>query len=565
MISPRGPAFQSPPPLKSVARVPSWNDPVQSPRTPPPCRPLPWSPSPAQQETPLASWAEVAKVQSLRNDPGQFQTPTTACQTPQTFAQLRATPQPRVSWSYIASPSMEEDDRSCSPDAMSPCGAPSSSPTQPNLLFDCPTPLKTGDAFDWAAHLDLAPQGLFPFSLGAGFPWQAQDAPSTPLHSSANSGNSGGSPRTPGSSPFRLRSQLRSPPPIGLAVPHRQRSPSPTSGGPSDCPMRELLENDDPNLGRFRRDFCDIAQVARGQFSTVYRAQHRIDRHTYAVKVQTSSAPGDRHATEREVFALAAVASAGVTCSNLIRYYSSWKEDDRMHIQIELCESTLRCHMQSRVSERPADPRFGEGDVLGVLRQAANGLATLHGLSFVHLDVKPDNILFGRDGCYKLGDLGLATSTSSSNRGPVPEGDCRYLARELLQHTFEDLTKADVFSLGLVCYELAINPKELPQNGDDWQVLRDGCIDVAVVPHLSEDLVRLLRRMVHKTPSERPLCTELVERRAAAPADELEALRRELREAQEAALQSRELADRCQKELMAARHQMDLGIASLGA
>ena len=51
----------------------------------------------------------------------------------------------------------------------------------------------------------------------------------------------------------------------------------------------------------------------------------------------------------------------------------------------------------------------------------------------------------------------------------VPEGDCRYLAKELLNEDpdepLPDLTKADVFALGITAYEL-IEEITLDKNGD---------------------------------------------------------------------------------------------------
>jgi len=216
--------------------------------------------------------------------------------------------------------------------------------------------------------------------------------------------------------------------------------------------------------------------------------------------------------------------------------------------------------------EKPADPRFREEDLLPVLRQIADGLATLHGLGFAHLDVKTDNILIGRKGHYKLADFGLTVeSTARAGCLGVPEGDCRYLAKEVLRGQKSDLAKADVYSFGLVCYELATNPRALPRNGDEWQELREGHLDVSLLPPLSEGLLGLLHRMVHASPDERPHSSEIDRHPSVAtPCDELQMLRLELQEARAAAAHVQRIADEYRDEALALKRQAHLTIASMG-
>ena len=62
---------------------------------------------------------------------------------------------------------------------------------------------------------------------------------------------------------------------------------------------------------------------------------------------------------------------------------------------------------------------------------------------------------------YKLADLGLARVSKRQHGEDILEGDSRYLARELLNEVevdgnLPDITKADIFSLGMSLYELMI-------------------------------------------------------------------------------------------------------------
>lgn len=93
---------------------------------------------------------------------------------------------------------------------------------------------------------------------------------------------------------------------------------------------------------------------------------------------------------------------------------------------------------------------------------------------FVHLDVKPANIMKKSDR-FKLGDFGLALHTDHGQAasGMLEEGDCKYMARELLDWGPKDLTKCDIFSLGITVFEI-VTKSEIPANGEYWQSLRNG-------------------------------------------------------------------------------------------
>jgi wee1-like protein kinase len=166
-------------------------------------------------------------------------------------------------------------------------------------------------------------------------------------------------------------------------------------------------------------------------------------------------------------------------------------EDDRLYIQTELCSGTLIDEMNRgslSISRR-----------YKLLREILLALDFIHRHNMVHLDIKPENIFIKNDQ-YKLGDFGLVTKASSNQE--VEEGDSRYISMELLSgDNRSDLTKSDIFSLGITMYEICLG-RQLPMNGQEWQDIRAG--KLSPLPNVDHDMANIIKRMLDPSPMNRP-------------------------------------------------------------
>jgi len=106
-------------------------------------------------------------------------------------------------------------------------------------------------------------------------------------------------------------------------------------------------------------------------------------------------------------------------------------------------------------------------------------LKHIHDSGFIHLDLKPANILITFEGVLKIADFGMATRWPAK-AGIDGEGDREYIGPEVLMGKYDK--PADIFALGLIMLETAGNV-ELPDNGVSWQKLRNG--DMSDVPSLT--------------------------------------------------------------------------------
>ncbi|XP_057706518.1 wee1-like protein kinase 1-B [Corythoichthys intestinalis] len=268
---------------------------------------------------------------------------------------------------------------------------------------------------------------------------------------------------------------------------------------------------------RYCSEFLELEKIGSGQFGCVFKCVKRLDGCVYAIKRSTKPLFGsvDNQFTMREVFAHAVLAQH----PNVVRYYSSWVEDNHLLIQIEYCDSGTLFDVIEYNSKHLNF--MSEPELKDLLLQVARGLECIHSMSLVHMDIKPSNIFISRksrSSCnnldedmltssvvYKIGDLGHVTQVTSPQ---VEEGDSRYLPNEVLQEDYSNLTKADVFSLALTVVS-ASGAEALPSNGQKWHEIRQGELPIGPC-RFSQEFHSLLKLMINPDPKKRPSASDII-------------------------------------------------------
>ncbi|MCE5277623.1 MAG: serine/threonine protein kinase [Planctomycetaceae bacterium] len=125
----------------------------------------------------------------------------------------------------------------------------------------------------------------------------------------------------------------------------------------------------------------------------------------------------------------------------------------------------------------------GPREALAIVPQICDALQYAHDRGIVHRDIKPENILMSRTGQVKIADFGLAKLVSSGMGTP------RYMAPEQMQRPGEVDHRADIYSLGVVFYQMLTG--ELPKGSEKFPPpSRKVHIDV----RLDEVVLRALQR-----------------------------------------------------------------------
>jgi serine/threonine protein kinase len=154
---------------------------------------------------------------------------------------------------------------------------------------------------------------------------------------------------------------------------------------------------------------------------------------------------------------------------------------------------------------------FDGGIALRYIRQIAEALAALHAAKYIHGDVKPDNVHLLDARTAKLIDLGFAhqdgEDTDLLGHGYVL-GTANYIAPELCREPPTDTPAADVFSLGVMFFELLTG--KLPY--------AEGTVEETMLRHRDErpeslqawnghwpaELPFLIDAMLQRNPGKRP-------------------------------------------------------------
>ncbi len=153
------------------------------------------------------------------------------------------------------------------------------------------------------------------------------------------------------------------------------------------------------------------------------------------------------------------------------------------------------------------------GIALGIVRQLAEALATLHAAGFIHGDVKPGNVMLPTAGRAVLVDLGFAHRPGELH---YVLGTPNYLAPELCVAPAQDTPAADIFALGVTLFESLTNALPYPDGSQTGVMRSHRDLDPDRLTDHRGDwpalLVEFVENLLVKDPTKRPTAKESVRR-----------------------------------------------------
>ncbi|HJL29356.1 MAG TPA: serine/threonine-protein kinase, partial [Polyangiaceae bacterium LLY-WYZ-15_(1-7)] len=265
----------------------------------------------------------------------------------------------------------------------------------------------------------------------------------------------------------------------------------------------------DPRIGAVLAGRYTIEGVlGRGGMATVYRAHHALARRHVAVKVlhdRFVEDEGLRTRLQRE-----AQATKQLAHPNIVEIYDYGLTDELLpFLVMELLEGDPLDQVLKRRGALP--PK----EVVALGLQIARGLSRAHDFGVVHRDVKPENVFVCRsdDGqpVVKLVDFGIALSPDDPRLTGTGQllGSPRYMAPERFQDRARVMAVSDLYSLGVVLFELVTG--DLPFHSESMAGYILAHLETPAprvserVPSCPPALDRLIGELLAKQPAHRPV------------------------------------------------------------
>ncbi len=184
--------------------------------------------------------------------------------------------------------------------------------------------------------------------------------------------------------------------------------------------------------------------------------------------------------------------------ANVVSIFDIGMHQQCPYLVLEFIDGTS---LQQVIGESPDLERS-----LQIMRDVLEGVAAAHALDIIHCDIKPANILISEQGQAKVADFGLAWLADMADGGDALYGTPQYMAPEYIE-THRHRKVSDVFSIGLVCYEM-LTGKPVFRGKDVYQVLyaiANTEIEAPsrLNPGIDDRLDALLLKALHKNPGER--------------------------------------------------------------
>ncbi len=263
-------------------------------------------------------------------------------------------------------------------------------------------------------------------------------------------------------------------------------------------------ENLNKAFGRYKI----ISKAGKGGMAVVYKAFDPVLGRTVALKVDKNKFDAKLITDQNSLsgYLKEARVAAQFIHPNIAITYDAGFANNRFFIALEFIDGAgLQIHSKQ-------DKRLPVIKILEIIYNICHALDYIHQKGYVHLDIKPSNIMMTSEGEVKLMDFGIA-HVLSENRDKVSEtsnkikGTIFYMSPEQASGSNKIDARSDIYSLGVVMYELLTAKR--PFTGDNYyqiiyQIVNKKPESISkYVSDISPEIEKIVQKAMSKDPGKR--------------------------------------------------------------
>jgi len=242
-----------------------------------------------------------------------------------------------------------------------------------------------------------------------------------------------------------------------------------------------------------------VGLLGKGGMGEVYRADDLKLAQPVALKFLSQHLSADEQAVAR-LYREVRIARQ-VSHPNVCRVYDIGEMDGQIFLSMEFIRGEELASLLRRIGRLSADK------AIEIARQICAGLSAAHKLGVLHRDLKPANVMIDEQGTARLTDFGIA-ALAEEIRTEERAGTPAYMSPEQLAGG-ELTTRSDIYSLGLVLYEIFTGKKafDAPTLAKLIDLRRSNAAPItpsSLIQNIDPLVERVILRCLEKDPEARP-------------------------------------------------------------
>lgn len=237
-----------------------------------------------------------------------------------------------------------------------------------------------------------------------------------------------------------------------------------------------------------------VQELGKGAYGSVYLAVNTY----YGVKFAIKYGKNESITNESNLLRI-------INSPYVIKIYEQFVIKESTFLVLQYCPNGSLKEYVKQSSNLPSNLCFI------YLKLIAQGLLACHNANIVHRDIKPSNILLDDHMYPHISDFGISRLVKPGEKLDTTGGSIAYMAPELFSPGNKDPFKADMWSLGITLYYMALGKTPWTNTNKTLIIheIQEGALEIP--SYINKDITKLIRMLCTKNPASRPNASDLIE------------------------------------------------------